>query len=332
MRHIQNLSYETQNLLKRLYKHSKKHDVRQRAQCIILSHKGLTINHLIEIFDVHLNTIYNWLNNWDNSGLLSLYNSKGQGRKMILQPEDEEFIRKSIKKNSKQVKKVVVELDEKKGIKVSERTVKRFLKKKLNMIWKRVRKSLRDRRPDDYEEKKEELKKLVRLEQLGELNLFYADGSGFSLTPCVPYAWQEIGSRIEIPSTKSKTLNLFGIWDAKINLELFSVEGSLTSEIVIKYIDSFCENIEGRNVIVIDNASIHVSKAFKNKRIEWNSKGLEIFYLPTYSPHLNLIEHLWRFMKYEWIEFKAYKSWENLVEYIEKIAENFGTKYTINFV
>ena len=60
-------------------------------------------------------------------------------------------------------------------------------------------------------------------------------------------------------------------------------------------------------------------------------KGLEIFNLPTYSPELNLIEILWRFMKYEWIEFDAYKSLENLVDYLENIIRNFGEKYIINF-
>lgn len=131
MRYIQNLNYETQNLLKRLYKYSKKHEVRQRAQCVRLSHNGFTINQLVELFDVHLNTIYNWLNNWSDTGLLSLYNSKGQGRKMKLNAENEVFVRDSIKKNPKQVKKVVAELKEERGVEVSERTVKRFLKRSI---------------------------------------------------------------------------------------------------------------------------------------------------------------------------------------------------------
>ncbi len=161
--------------------------------------------------------------------------------------------------------------------------------------------------------------------------MFYADGSGFSMIPSVPYAWQEKGTRIEIPSFKGKTLNLFGIWDAKENLNLYSVEGSLTSQIVIEYIDDFCKKISGRTVIVLDNASIHRSKIFKDRELGWKSRGLEIFYLPTYSPHLNLIEHLWRFMKYEWIDFSTYNSWENLVQYVENIANKFGNLYTINF-
>ena len=52
-------------------------------------------------------------------------------------------------------------------------------------------------------------------------------------------------------------------------------------------------------------------RAFQNKIPEWREKKLEIFWLPTYSPQLNLIENLWRFMKYEWIEREAYLSWEN---------------------
>jgi transposase len=30
-----------------------------------------------------------------------------------------------------------------------------------------------------------------------------------------------------------------------------------------------------------------------------------------YSPELNLIEFLWRFMKYEWIEMSTYRSWQS---------------------
>ena len=64
---------------------------------------------------------------------------------------------------------------------------------------------------------------------------------------------------------------------------------------------------------------------------EWETKNLKIFRLPSYSPELNLIEILWRFIKYEWIELQAYKSWNNLVEYIENVIKNFGIEYKINF-
>ena len=108
---------------------------------------------------------------------------------------------------------------------------------------------------------------------------------------------------------------------------------------MIKFLDNYVQKIEQLTVVVIDNAPIHTSKAFQKKIAEWRQKKLEIFWLPTYSPYakqyplgqLNLIETLWRFMKYEWIEKEAYSSWKNLVEYVENVLKNFGTKYTINF-
>jgi transposase len=82
----------------------------------------------------------------------------------------------------------------------------------------------------------------------------------------------------------------------------------------------------------MDNATFHRSKSFRGKIEEWGKKHIEIFYLPRYSPQLNLIEILWRFIKYERIEFGAYKSWETLVAYIEDVIINFEKKYRINFV
>ncbi len=37
-------------------------------------------------------------------------------------------------------------------------------------------------------------------------------------------------------------------------------------------------------------------------------------------------------MKYERIEFSAYKSWKTPVAYVEDVIINFGEKYRINFV
>ena len=81
----------------------------------------------------------------------------------------------------------------------------------------------------------------------------------------------------------------------------------------------------------MDQASIHTSKEFTAKTAAWKEKNVEIFYLPPYAPELNIIEILWRFMKYEWIELWAYTSWAHMVEYVENILKKFGIGYKINF-
>jgi hypothetical protein len=44
-----------------------------------------------------------------------------------------------------------------------------------------------------------------------------------------------------------------------------------------------------------------------------------------------MIEILWRFIKYSWIEVEAYLSWENLVKNLEEIFDQIGSKFRINF-
>jgi transposase len=129
MRFIKNLPYETQSLLERIYAKSKKHETREKAQCILLSYRGFTINKLFLIFNVHLNTIYNWFNEWENKGILSLYTEKGQGRKSLLDDTKSQEIKKLIIENPKQVKKVISKIKDEYEITLSERTLKRYLKK-----------------------------------------------------------------------------------------------------------------------------------------------------------------------------------------------------------
>ncbi|BDI18065.1 hypothetical protein ANSO36C_38720 [Nostoc cf. commune SO-36] len=114
-------------------------------------------------------------------------------------------------------------------------------------------------------------------------------------------------------------------------LDAYIFEGRITSEVVISCLDKFAENIHIKTVVVMDKASFHRSKKNQDKISEWKQKNLEIFLLPSYSPQLNLIEILWRFMKYEWIEIDAYSSLQNLVNYVEKVIREFGKEYTINF-
>ncbi len=53
--------------------------------------------------------------------------------------------------------------------------------------------------------------------------------------------------------------------------------------------------------------------------------------LPTYCSELNLIEILWRFIKYHWLPFSAYLSLDNLRKELDNILKNFGSEFIINF-
>ena len=204
--------------------------------------------------------------------------------------------------------------------------------KKINMRWKRVRRGV-GKTPDEWEleVKLPILEELKKQEKRGEIEIGYLDEMGWDSKPCIPYAWQEEKTTIKLPPIEGKRLNILGIMKRDNQLFYETQVGTVTSEIVINFLDKYCQNIQKKTVIIIDQASIHTSDAFIEKLEEWEKKNLKIFWLPTYSPHLNLIEILWRFLKYEWIEFSAYKDRKSLLAYVKKVLDNFGGEYVINF-
>jgi transposase len=84
--------------------------------------------------------------------------------------------------------------------------------------------------------------------------------------------------------------------------------------------------------VIIDNAPWHTAQSVEDKISEWEDKGMFIFRLPTYSPHLNLIETLWRKMKLEWLKPDAYESKEELHQAINNILVNYNNdEFNIDF-
>jgi transposase len=329
LREINPLSFK---LLERIYRQSRHHQVRQRAHFLILASQGSKVEELMNIFNVSYKTIYNWLNRWESEGIIGLYNKPGRGRKKIFNIEQEKNIKEWVEQEPRQLKKVLQKIKEEWGIIVSGETIKRILKR-LSMSWHRMRREVGGQPdPIEYEEKKAQIEEFQRLEDEGKIKLYYLDESGFCLIPCVPYGWQNIGEYLTIKSRRSQRLNVLGIMNRSNYLETYVSTQSINSDVVIACIDAFFPQVDLPTVIILDQASIHTSDAIFDKIEEWSERGITIFELPSYSPELNLIEILWRFIKYEWIEIDAYESWQSLVMSVEKILREFGENYVINFV
>jgi transposase len=332
MRFTREVFPETQKLLQRLYRQSRHHQVRQRAHCILLSSLDYGIAQLMEIFNVSRKTLYNWFNNWETQGVVGLYNRPGRGRKSTFSSEQVEQICAWVQQQPRQLKQVVQKVQEEWAISISTKTIKRVLKA-VRMSWHRFRRVVGGQ-PNalEYEQKQAQLETLKQLEDQGELDLYYLDEAGFCLIPCIPYGWQLIGQTVEIESQRSQRLNVVGLMTRSNQLHSYMSTQSITSEVVIACIDAFFPTVTKRTVIVVDQASIHTSDAIHDKLEDWQQRNIEIFQLPSYSPQLNLIEILWRFIKYEWIEISAYQGWQSLVQYVEKVLKEFGEAYVINFV
>jgi Transposase and inactivated derivatives len=165
----------------------------------------------------------------------------------------------------------------------------------------------------------------------GEINLFYADESHVCTEGYVPYGWKFPGEDIYIPSERAKRLNIFGMIDRDNHFEGFCTCESIDAEKVVDFLDQYSFKVTKKTFVVLDNASVHRNAKIKQMRSVWEKRGLFLFYIPPYSPHLNIAETLWRIMKGRWIRPQDYSSHETLFYTTNRILAAIGVELKINY-
>ena len=153
------------------------------------------------------------------------------------------------------------------------------------------------------------------------------------MNPCLPYGWQAKGETVRIVPQGNRKVNVFGIFTADNQCWSSYSSRNLNGETVANAIDEFSKHlVPGKpSVLVLDNAAMHHGRFVKAKQAEWEEKGLYLFYLPKYAPHLNLAETFWRKAKYHWLKPADYISFDKFKEKVTEIFTNIGSKYRVNF-
>ena len=154
------------------------------------------------------------------------------------------------------------------------------------------------------------------------------------MQPNIPYGWQKKGTTTELESARSPRLNALAFLTKDNTLAPYLIKGYVDRFVVVEVFEDFLSSLDtmGRKMIVVDNAPPHISEFFQLYKEHWKEQyNAEIFPLPTYSPELNIIEILWRFVKYKWLPWKAYLSIENLQNELWNIFINVGNEFTISF-
>ena len=217
------------------------------------------------------------------------------------------------------------------GIEISKSSLKKFLKR-LGYSYKRARASISKQDREVVKEAKKEIEHFKdEVNQDESMNLYYFDESSFSLSPNIPYGWSPKNETITLEATRSKSLKVLAFLGLDNQLKAYTTTGTINSDVVISIFDDFIEQLpkNHKTIVVLDNAPTHTSNAFQDKIEEWEEKGLILYFLPTYSPELNRIEILWKFMKYHWIQIKDYASTQALEIYINRILSTYGKEHAV---
>jgi transposase len=101
--------------------------IRKRSQCLLLSGQGRTIIDLASIFAVDRRTIERWFDKWEKEGANSLPITTGRGAKTRLKGL-EKVLSKLLEIDSRNLKNVLLHLEEKYNIRICKKTLQNFLK------------------------------------------------------------------------------------------------------------------------------------------------------------------------------------------------------------
>jgi Transposase and inactivated derivatives len=76
--------------------------------------------------------------------------------------------------------------------------------------------------------------------------------------------------------------------------------------------------------LILDNARYQRCRIVQERAA---ALGIELLYLPAYSPHLNLIERLWKFVKKKCLYSKYYENFALFKQAITECLGKVGTEY-----
>ena len=185
---------------------------------------------------------------------------------------------------------------------VSTETIRHHLH---SLSYRLVRPVLSINSPDpDYAAKEEQLACYREQARRREVILLYEDEVDLNLLPGVIGCWTKRGTQRRVP-TPGQNVKRYG----------FGAMNFLTGQLTFrlherKNSDGFCALVEQivqdycpgdsyngpQLVLVVDNFIIHRSKK-TSAVLDKYADRLTVFALPTYSPKLNVIELLWKYLR-----------------------------------
>lgn len=133
--------------------------------------------------------------------------------------------------------------------------------------------------------------------------------------------WLWCFTRVFLPSPSGRRrFNVVGAVDA-VTKEIVTVmnETSVNAETICILLLKLAGRAEGiAMTVVLDNARYQRSAIVQEYAA---LLGIELLYLPSYSPHLNLIERLWRFVRKECLYSTYYATFADFKAAIEQCLQ-----------
>jgi transposase len=105
--------------------------------------------------------------------------------------------------------------------------------------------------------------------------------------------------------------------------------GSIGAEQVCQLLRAIHRRCRKPVTIVLDNASYHRAKVVRELA---EALGIELLFLPPYSPNLNLIERVWKLVKKLALNARTLSDFDAFAKSVTQTVENLETEHRDNLL
>jgi transposase len=163
--------------------------------------------------------------------------------------------------------------------------------------------------------------------QAGKRAVFFVDAAHFVLAPFLGCLWSLTRIFIKAPAGRQR-FNVLGAWNA-ITHELITVSNDtyITAESLWALLPQLAAlNLTVPITVFLDNARYQKCALVQAVAA---SLQIELCYLPAYSPNLNLIERVWKFVKKKSLYSKYYTDFTAFKAAIETCLREMPTTHKV---
>lgn len=314
----------------------------RRLKIIDLSGQGFDVPELSRAFDLGAGTIRRYIHAYNDAGLDGLRPGYGQGRPravdwtkaqwldLLAQSPADLTALETGEQNWSQAL-LCRYLERYHQILVTQTTVSKALRR-AGIRWRRAKRRVYS--PDPlYVVKRQRITNLQQLALAGNLTsqasahprsdeppraatLVFLDSTDLHWCPDIGAAYGPIGQQVKVdtPGLENPWYALFGSLHFPSGEGLYTVHQRKRALDLLEHLQLLIDlDQEHFWFVVLDNASAHTTPAIASFLVE-HQQRLELVYLPTYSPHLNHIERLWRLMRSKVTRNRFYESLNAVAE------------------
>jgi len=312
--------------------------VRRRCEVVYLKSQGFKNKDIEKIVGISHGTVSVHLRLYQQGGIEALRTLNYKGQPSELHQYTDQIKASFEAQPVGTLKEARARIKELTGIELSIPQIKHFLDHigcKRRKV-KQVPNKLDIEKQESF--KQEELEPLIEKAQNKEIHLVFMDAAHFVLRPFLGFLYCFTTLFVKA-SAGRKRYNVLGALDA--------ITKELTIFTNFTYINSFsiCALLDKLKAHYADGLPIYViadnARYQKNKFVQAyaDKLGITLVFLPAYSPNLNLIERLWKFVKKKvlysvyYADFSAFTSAidQCLADTQDKYKEELSTLLTLNF-